>query len=124
MPVGRNPGPCTFVMACSMCVPISVPVNHTCSTNNSHYAMQNPLGFHLLLRVLYWNQLLDSEYRFTQLDALKQPGSPMLPSSRIANPYQLQCFTTNQYVTPVTTTYDGDQYYWLRGDYVSCKAEI
>ncbi|KAI3782107.1 hypothetical protein L2E82_12140 [Cichorium intybus] len=48
----------------------------------------------------------------------------MLPSSRIANPYQLQYFTTNRYVTPITTTYDGDQYYWLRGDNVSCSVEL
>ncbi|KAI3520756.1 hypothetical protein L1887_10207 [Cichorium endivia] len=48
----------------------------------------------------------------------------MLPSSRIANPYQLQCFTTNRYVTPITTTYDGDQHYWLRGDNVSCSVEL
>ncbi|KAI3708455.1 hypothetical protein L2E82_37625 [Cichorium intybus] len=46
-----------------------------------------PLYWHILCEsLLVCRQLLDFEYRLTQPDVLKQPGSPMLPSSRIANP--------------------------------------
>ena len=67
-PWDESRGHVPFAMACSMWVPISVPVNHTRSTNDSHYAMQNPLGLYLLLRVhlsesIAWLQVMTHSTR-------------------------------------------------------------